>query len=56
MSKETYTFRLRGDHKILDTVTVTADSLSEAFTQVRARARLIPGVTMILHGQGYYSI
>jgi hypothetical protein len=55
MDKQTYQFRLRGDHKIIAVLDIEAETVGEAFAEARRIARQTSGVTQIHHGQGTYT-
>ena len=50
-----YEFRLRGDNKIIDVLTIEADDIGPAFAEARKIARKTRGVTQILYGLGCYT-
>lgn len=58
MSNENVTekFDLRGDHKSIRVIEITAPTVNEAFDKARKYAHTITGVTSIKYKLGSYSI
>lgn len=52
---EVYKFQLVGDSRILGSLEISAESISEAYAQAKKIARATIGVTAIKHNAGLFS-